>query len=493
MSTMERTDAQPRVLTLPGISSQSPAARESFYVFLWVLADLTVLIAATFVALIHHPWLHFTLGDPLEVANDGAFSLVLGAATVVCLYIAHQYDDRVRHEGLTPRDWVSVAICLSAGSALASVLVFGLMDTEALPPLPLECWAFGMASLVSLRLAATRLGLLGMQGAVRKTALLVAGAAPNGTPPDLVASLATTGYDVVGYVTKGAPPTSAGRASACLGDLSNVPDLLEQYGVHELVVGLPMTEHRRIERLVKTSWSPELDISWVLPPFDLTAYRPTIQVIDGVPLLTLKRRIHRFAYEVAKRFIDAAVALVVLILTAPLSALTALAILIEDGPPVIVSQRRVGRAGREFSMHKFRSMRKDADQKLEELQTLNEAMGPLFKVRSDPRRTRVGRVIRSLSIDELPQLINVLLGHMSLVGPRPPLPREVRHYTKRMKRRLEVTPGITGLWQIQGRSELPFERMLELDIEYIDRRSIWLDLKIMAKTIPAVLSRRGAY
>jgi len=492
MSTMQQAEAQSRVVTLSNASSHSWAARESLHVFLWILTDLTVLGGATFLALAHQPWFEFELGSALDVANTAAFSLALGVATVVCLYVAHQYDDRVRRGGLTARDWLSVAICMSAGSALATVFVFGLMDTEALPPLPLECWVLGIASLMAVRLLSVRLGLLGMQKGPPKAALLVTGGRSD-MASSLLHGLTSSGYEVVGYVAHGAQFRAPSPDTPYLGDLPSLPRLVEELGVNELVVGLPMGEYRRIDNLVKQSWAPELDISWVLPPFDTTVYRPQVQVIDGVPLLTLRRRIHGFAYEVAKRFIDAAAALTILIVTAPLFGITALAILLEDGLPIIVSQRRVGRAGREFSMHKFRSMRKDADQRFEEVQHLNEVSGPLFKVRSDPRRTRVGRVIRALSIDELPQLFNVLLGHMSLVGPRPPLPREVRQYTTRMKRRLEVTPGITGLWQVNGRSELPFDQMLDLDIEYIERRSIWLDLKIMAKTIPAVLSRRGAY
>jgi len=144
-------------------------------------------------------------------------------------------------------------------------------------------------------------------------------------------------------------------------------------------------------------------------------------------------------------------------------------------------------------MLKFRSMYEDAEKRLEEYLAKNEAEGPIFKIKDDPRITPVGKFLRRYSLDELPQLINVLLGQMSLVGPRPPLEREVKEYEEWQLRRIDVTPGMTGLWQVSGRSDLPFSQMVQLDIYYIEHWSIWLDIKILLKTIPAVLSGKGAY
>jgi len=165
-----------------------------------------------------------------------------------------------------------------------------------------------------------------------------------------------------------------------------------------------------------------------------------------------------------------------------------------DSPgPVFYKQTRIGKNGRTFSLYKFRSMYIDADQRLHDVSHLNEAEGPVFKIRKDPRVTRVGYWLRRSSIDELPQILNVLLGNMSLVGPRPPLPREVEKYTKYQWGRLAVKPGITCLWQIEGRSNLSFERWVELDLEYIRRQSLLLDLSIILRTIPAVLRGNGAW
>ncbi len=160
---------------------------------------------------------------------------------------------------------------------------------------------------------------------------------------------------------------------------------------------------------------------------------------------------------------------------------------------MLFRQERVGRGGTRFYLLKFRSMRQDADRIVQELLAYNEATGPLFKMRNDPRLTRVGRVLRRWSLDEWPQLWNVLKGEMSLVGPRPPLPREVEQYEPWHYRRLEVSPGITGLWQVSGRSELSFDEMVMLDLYYIENWSLGLDLRILLRTIPAVFRGRGAY
>jgi lipopolysaccharide/colanic/teichoic acid biosynthesis glycosyltransferase len=160
---------------------------------------------------------------------------------------------------------------------------------------------------------------------------------------------------------------------------------------------------------------------------------------------------------------------------------------------VFFTQIRVGKWGKLFSCIKFRSMYVDAEDRKDELITRNEADGPVFKIKDDPRVTRVGRFIRKFSIDEIPQLVNVLRGDMSLVGPRPPLPSEVRMYEYYQLRRLDVKPGITGLQQVSGRSDLDFREWVALDIEYIERRSFWFDLLILLRTIPAVISTRGAY
>lgn len=199
-------------------------------------------------------------------------------------------------------------------------------------------------------------------------------------------------------------------------------------------------------------------------------------------------------YSPAKRVVDIVGAGVGLLLLAPFIPIIALIIRLDSAGPVLFCQNRVGKDGVEFRCWKLRSMFIDADARKQELEALNEMQGGVtFKIKRDPRITRVGRFIRKASIDELPQLWNVFKGDMSLVGPRPAVPPEVQQYTLYERGRLAVKPGITCLWQISGRSELPFEKQVELDIEYARRQSLALDLKILIQTVPAVLMARGAY
>lgn len=199
-------------------------------------------------------------------------------------------------------------------------------------------------------------------------------------------------------------------------------------------------------------------------------------------------------YEMVKRGIDIAVCVLSLPFVVPIFALIALIIWLQDRGPILYTHDRVGKDERVFRFYKFRSMIRDADRLKDQLAQLNEHVDPrTFKMKRDPRITPFGRILRRASLDELPQLINILKGDMTLVGPRPPLPREVELYSDEDRRRLKVTPGLTCLWQIRGRSKLAFNEQVRLDIEYIESRSVLRDLEILVQTVPAVVLGRGAY
>jgi lipopolysaccharide/colanic/teichoic acid biosynthesis glycosyltransferase len=197
--------------------------------------------------------------------------------------------------------------------------------------------------------------------------------------------------------------------------------------------------------------------------------------------------------RIMKRALDVFIASIAILILAVPMALIALAIVLDSKGAPIIRQQRVKARGRMFEMYKFRSMREDAEDLVAELEEHNVHQGPIFKIPEDPRRTRIGKFLRRTSLDELPNLLNVMRGDMSLVGPRPPLPREVVQYDSLQMRRLAVPPGMTGLWQISGRSLLPFDEMVRLDLSYIERWSFWRDVVILAKTLPAVFTGRGAY
>ncbi len=208
----------------------------------------------------------------------------------------------------------------------------------------------------------------------------------------------------------------------------------------------------------------------------------TVKIAEGKPV-----------YNAVKRVFDVIGALVFILVFFWVYLIIAIAIKISDGGPVFYISNRVGKGGKEFRFYKFRSMHVNADDMFEDIKDLNETSGELFKMENDPRITKIGRFLRRTSLDEIPQMFNILKGNMSFVGPRPPLPREVENYDEAALRRLEVVGGLTCYWQISGRSTIDFDGMVKLDTRYIEERGIWTDIKIMFKTIPAVLTAKGAY
>lgn len=218
-----------------------------------------------------------------------------------------------------------------------------------------------------------------------------------------------------------------------------------------------------------------------------TTEGPVISTVD-MPEVGEKR-----AFSFVKRAIDIIVASMIILLFLPVIPVIVLLVKLDSSGPILFKQRRVGKNGQEFDFYKFRSMFTGAENVISALRPLSGVDGPIFKLKEDPRVTRVGRFLRRSSLDELPQLLNVLKGDMSIVGPRPNLPSEVSQYLPWQKRRLDVTPGITCFWQISGRSHIGFQEWMRLDLEYIRHRSLVTDLKIIVKTIPAVIARKGAY
>ena len=215
---------------------------------------------------------------------------------------------------------------------------------------------------------------------------------------------------------------------------------------------------------------------------------------DNIDIELNQKKINeQYGYRILKRSFDIIASVIGLIALSPIFLAVAIAIKWDDGGPVFYDQVRVGKNGRKFKMYKFRSMRVNAENEMEKLQEHSEVDGAMFKMKNDPRVTRVGKFIRKTSIDEFPQLLNVLLGQMSIVGPRPPLPREVADYTQYDKQRLYVKPGCTGLWQVTARNSVGFQEMVNIDLDYIQRRSIWLDLKIIFKTIEIIFVPNEAY
>jgi len=279
-----------------------------------------------------------------------------------------------------------------------------------------------------------------------------------------------------------------------IGDLDQVPSLLKAHAVDAVAVtGGEATRHSYLREL---SWALEgAGVELLVHPglIEVAGPRMHIRPYVGLPLLHVEQPHFTGWRRFAKRAADIMLTSFGLVIGAPLLAMIALAIKLGDGGPVLFRQVRVGLDGTTFTMLKFRSMRVDAEARLAELRSTNPNIGMMFKLQDDPRITRVGSFLRRYSLDELPQLLNVLGGSMSLVGPRPPLQSEVDGYEDHARRRLLVTPGVTGLWQVSGRSLLSWEETVRLDLRYVENWSLTLDLMILWKTIYAVAARKGAF
>lgn len=278
-----------------------------------------------------------------------------------------------------------------------------------------------------------------------------------------------------------------------LGTVHDIEKILTSRVVDEVILAVPRSSLSYMEEIVNACEEQAVRFRFMADVFDLQVARMRMVEMDGIPLLTFDPVAQNEDKLLIKRLMDLILVLSVMPMVLPVMALIALAIKLDDGGPIFFVQERVGLRKRLFPMLKFRSMVMDAEARIKEIEHLNEAQGPNFKITNDPRITRVGKFIRKTSLDELPQLLNVIRGHMSLVGPRPMSKRDVELFDKGIQRkRFSVKPGLTCIWQISGRSNLSFEKWLELDLKYIDEWNLWVDLKILFKTIPVVLKGSGA-
>lgn len=352
----------------------------------------------------------------------------------------------------------------------------------------------GTYSIVNILFMAANRGLIRTVLGVRrkagwnvKTRLIVGCGAMANLYLDKVKQHPQIGIRVIGYIATKIETMPL----PYLGQLTDLREVLAVHQIDGVVITLPMTDPR-IEQVIE-----ECDLQGT--PMELTLDSLSSKLVYsqlvngmGLPRLTLSQVPHAPNAVLLKRVTDIILSGLALLALSPIFLLIAMAIKLEDGGPVFFAQTRTGQFGRLFQIHKFRSMRVNAEQMREQLLHLNEMSGPVFKITSDPRVTRVGNWLRKLSLDELPQFYDVLIGTMSLVGPRPPLPSEVKQYDAQYRRRLSVKPGITCLWQISGRNTIDFDAWMDLDLAYIDNWSYAEDMRILMKTIPAVLRGHGA-
>jgi exopolysaccharide biosynthesis polyprenyl glycosylphosphotransferase len=306
------------------------------------------------------------------------------------------------------------------------------------------------------------------------------------------------GYKVIGFVSDGHRLNNGWAKHPLLGTLADLPRILERgiegqsHAIDEIVFAVTRRKLDSLEPVFLMCEELGIRTRVVMNFFPNRVARIELEELENVPFLTFTTTPSNESQLAAKRALDIALSLLLLALTLPVLAVVSVAIRITSSGSVLFKQERIGLNGRIFTLYKFRTMIEDAQARRAEVEHLNEMTGPVFKSKDDPRITAVGRLLRRFSFDEVPQLWNVLKGDMSLVGPRPPIPEEVWRYERWQRRRLSMKPGLTCLWQVSGRNQLDFDRWMELDLQYIDNWSPSLDLKILLRTIPAVLSGRGA-
>jgi exopolysaccharide biosynthesis polyprenyl glycosylphosphotransferase len=347
---------------------------------------------------------------------------------------------------------------------------------------------FGVALVTRaiLRLAFRHLRSRGMNGRF----VLVAGAGPRGQAfAGTMESHRELGLRVIGFLDD-EPSLADGARWPWLGKLGDLEKVLGERIVDEVAICLPFSLWRYTDGIAHIAEEAGKIVRVPVDVLDHSFAQGKIEDLDGTPVYSLVSGPDRAFALALKRIVDIGVSTLGLVVLSPLFLVIGLAIRRHDGGPVFFRQTRVGVHGRPFGILKFRSMAVDAEARLGELAAANEIAGHAFKVTDDPRITPIGRRLRRWSLDELPQLWNVLRGDMSLVGPRPPLPSEVSGYDMWHRRRLSMKPGITGLWQVRARHEPEFDLWVEDDLEYIDRWSLWLDFAILARTIPAALEGR---
>jgi exopolysaccharide biosynthesis polyprenyl glycosylphosphotransferase len=482
--------AVPRRLdrTVARLAAQSPALWTSAYLRRAAKADGICGLLAGLLA--------FQLRFDDQAHQPGrylAISLGLPLLWVLTLALGGGYDSRFIGVGSDEfRRVLNAGVSLTAAIAILAYATNTHLSRGyvviALPSLTL----FDLIARFTLR---KRLHLLRALGGCMRKVVVVGHAS---VAADLAAALRQDSYhglSVVAACLAGPDAPSVIAGIPAIGGLGSIPEVVSRFGADTVAV-LACPEMSGV-RLRELAWELEktgTDLCVAPALLDVAGPRTTIRPVAGLPLLHMDHPEFTGARRVIKTAFDRAFALAALLLSAPVFALVALVIWTADGGPVLFRQTRVGLDGRGFTVYKFRTMVLDAEERRAQLAECNElGGGVLFKIRNDPRITTVGGWLRRWSVDELPQLINVLLGEMSLVGPRPALPAEAALYGDHVRRRLAVKPGITGLWQVSGRSDLSWDESVRLDLRYVENWSFALDLQILWKTCSAVVRGSGAY
>jgi exopolysaccharide biosynthesis polyprenyl glycosylphosphotransferase len=462
-----------------------PAAGKAFDRLKYLIAAtdvLSVILALVGVALVRRGVLRVPGGQPLSQLLVASVIFVIvfasfGLYSLSRLYPAEEFR----------------RIIAAVSVAVSGMVLFGVSTRNAPQRASVAMvWAFALvASLGTRRVWHAFIAWMRRQGHFTFRTLVV------GTNEEARRLAKMMARGAFGYRTVGLVRTTFGPEDTdgfpVWGDLAGIEQAIAESEAECLFVATSAVTSEELAKVTKVAREGRAEVRLSSMISDIMSTRLTVQPVGNVVTLSLKPAQLTGLQPVTKRILDMTLAVAALILSLLPMALIALALKMTSRGPVFYRQERVGLHGKAFGMLKFRTMVAGAESMLDSLRERNEATGPLFKLRNDPRITTVGRFLRRFSLDELPQFWNVLRGDMSVVGPRPPLPEEVALYEDWHHGRLEVRPGITGLWQVRGRSQLPFDDYVRLDLYYIENWSLAFDLYILIKTVPAVLSGKGAF
>jgi exopolysaccharide biosynthesis polyprenyl glycosylphosphotransferase len=474
--------------------------RRAFKEPFWVMALIDIGLAFAAFGLAYIVRYDLQILRPVDEVNRAPFRPYLPYAVVFVVWLYLNYRGGGLYKTVRGRNWLDEVYTIINGVTNATVLMLAI--SFALQPLV-------FSRLMMIYVAAITIILLAVARIVRRMVYARLRARGIGVQRVLVVGAGEIGLSVLrtmiarkdqGYVPVGyldhdpnQARTDLGRVKG-MGGIDNLEQVLRDEAVDHVVITLPWAYHDQIVKLIQVCQSAKIEVSVVPDMFQLNLRQVLVENLDGLPLLRVNGHVpFKAGNRVFKRLLDLGLILIASPVLLLISLIVAAAIRLEGPGPILYTAPRVGENGRPFNMIKFRSMVQDADKLREHLIKTQELDPRRPKIKNDPRITRVGHFIRTTSLDELPNLINVLIGHMSLVGPRPPTPEEVQLYEPWHMQRLQVKPGMTGLWQISGRSEVPFEEMCLLDIYYIENWSMQLDAQILMMTIPRVLLRQGAY
>ncbi|MHB1856258.1 MAG: sugar transferase [Acidobacteriaceae bacterium] len=471
---------------------------------LWMALDvLTVVLVATLATHLRKTDVlsYFDSRAPLA-ASPSSLLLYLAGFSIILILVSRAhglYGPLQSFSGLREQR-LTVQTCFTAGLILAGALYFGRADT--ISRAVVIATLVGTTVFLCVRRAVWRLTLYKRyeKGLDTRNVLVIGVGSLGLAIRSHLQRIRHLGFTFKGFVRTGHEGSDAAnlymnsvghdQPLEILGDLSELGDLIRRHFIDEIFVTGPC-ERGVVKRLIAQASAWGVDVRVIPDLYDGLAWNAPIEYVGQFPTMPLHRHHIPVVGQLLKRCLDVVVSACALLVLSPLLLLIIVAIRLDSPGPIFYGAERIGIKGRRFRCWKFRTMVVNADSLREQFNNKNERDGVLFKMSGDPRVTCLGRILRKYSLDELPQFVNVLAGHMSVVGPRPPLAGEVRLYELRHLRRLEVLPGITGLWQVQARQDPSFDQYISLDTAYIDNWSLWLDLKIMTRTVGVVLSGTG--